>query len=140
MTIDIIFAISFVISVYLLWYRISIKIPQLIAIPDQVITERFHEDSAWLRLFILHIKLYYKEGKYKQVFWNFLGKTLYKLHLLLLRIDNNIVVFLKIIRIKSFSLQEQTDENHYPQKFQEPHNNSAAKNIKIEGVRKRDII
>ena len=29
-----------------LWYRMSQKIPELVAIPDEIIVDRLHEDSA----------------------------------------------------------------------------------------------
>lgn len=96
--IDIAFALIFFVGVFGLWYRISQKIPELVAIPDQVIVERLHEDSAKVRLFILHIKTFYKEAKYKEVFWKIFGKMLYKLHIAILRIDNSIVRVLKRIK------------------------------------------
>ncbi len=96
--IDIVFVSLFFIGSFGLWYRITQKIPELVAIPDQVIVERLHEDSAKVRLFILHIKAFYKETKYKEVFWKIAGKALYKLHIAFLRIDNAIVRALKRIK------------------------------------------
>ncbi len=98
MLVDVILAVVFLASAAIFWYRVSLKIPELVAIPDQVITERLEEDSARLRLFLLKIKIYYREGKHKQVFWTFLAKLFYRIHLFLLRLDNGIVVWLKEIR------------------------------------------
>lgn len=98
MIIDFLLAIIFAASTATLWYRISGKLPELIAIPDQVITERFHEDSARLRLFVLNFKTWYKEQHYREAFWRVLVKALYKLHIFLLRLDNGIVALLKGLR------------------------------------------
>lgn len=98
MLIDITLALIFVASVATLWYRVSDKLPELIAIPDQVITERFHEDSAQLRLFLLNIKTWYREQHYQDTFWRIYTKVLYKLHIFLLRLDNGIVALLKNVR------------------------------------------
>lgn len=98
MIIDITLAIIFFASIITLWYRISIKIPELIAIPDEVITARLEEDSAKLHLFLLHLKSYYREKKYEEVFWRVWGKTLYKFHIGLMRLDNGTVGLLKRVR------------------------------------------
>lgn len=96
--IDITFVVIFLAGVLGLWYRVTQKIPELVAIPDQVIIEHLHEDSAKVRLFILHIKTFYQEAKYKEVFWKIVGKMLYKFHIVILRIDNSIVRALKKIK------------------------------------------
>lgn len=87
-------------SCFALWYRISEKIPQVVAIHDEVITQRLHENSARLRIFLLHFKTFYKEEYYHNLFWNFLGKICYKLHIAVLRIDNALLGFLKKIRAR----------------------------------------
>lgn len=98
MLIDILLGIIFVGSCFFLWYRISEKIPEVVAIHDEVITQRLHENSARLRIFLLHVKTFYKEEYYHNLFWNFLGKIFYKLHIFVLRIDNSLLGFLKKIR------------------------------------------
>ncbi len=98
MIIAFLFAVIFIASAVTLWYRVSGKLPELIAIPDQVITERFHEDSARLRLFVLNFKTWYREQHYREEFWKILVKVLYKLHIFLLRLDNWIVALLKGLR------------------------------------------
>lgn len=90
----------FVASAFALWYRISEKIPELVAIHDTIITQRLHEDSAKLRLFLLYFKTFYKEEYYLNIFWNFLGKMCYRAHIAVLRIDNGLVGFLKKIRAR----------------------------------------
>lgn len=101
MFLDITLLIVFAVSLFLLWYRVSLKIPEVMAIPDEVITARLYEDSARLRLFILHIKTYYREEQYKPYLWNLLLKTIYRLHLILLRSDNAVVSYLKSIRARA---------------------------------------
>ena len=87
-------------SCFALWYRLSEKIPQVVAIHDEVITQRLHENSARLRIFLLHFKTFYKEEYYHNLFWNFLGKVCYKLHIFVLKIDNALIGFLKKIRTR----------------------------------------
>lgn len=90
--------IIFAFSIGMLWYRISRMLPQLASIPDEVITERLHEESAKLRLVLIHLKSFLKEKRHWDFFWNFVAKTLYKTHILLLRIDNAAVVYMRKIR------------------------------------------
>ena len=99
MIVDIALVIIFIAGIVTLWYRISVKIPELIAIPDEVITARLEEDSAKLRLFLLHLKFYYREKKYEEVFWRMLSKTLYKFHIGLMRLDNGTMGLLKRVRL-----------------------------------------
>ena len=98
MIIDVILGIVFLGSAFTLWCLVSQKIPGAVAIHDEVITQRLHENSARLRIFLLHFKTFYKEEYYHNLFWNFLGKIFYKLHIFILRIDNGLIGFLKKIR------------------------------------------
>ena len=82
-----------------LWYIISLKIPELVAVSDSVIVERLHEDSARVRIFLLHFKTFYREGRYRIWFWKFYGKVLYRVHIFLLRWDNTVVRVLQKIRV-----------------------------------------
>ncbi|MBI4224769.1 MAG: hypothetical protein HY617_00405 [Candidatus Sungbacteria bacterium] len=120
MLIDILLGIIFVGSCYMIWHRISEKIPQVVAIPDEVITQRLHENSARLRIFLLHFKTFYKEEYYLNLFWSFWGKVFYKLHIFVLRLDNYIISILKKIRARNgFSglfISEQVTETAVPQK------------------------
>ena len=100
MIIDIALITVFFASIAFVWYRVSLKIPELVAVPDEVIAQRLHEDSAKVRLFILHFKTFYKERRYIDVVWSFLLKLFYKFHLVLLRADNFITGVLRIIHEK----------------------------------------
>lgn len=84
---------------FVLSRKISLKIPELIAIPDQVITVRLEEDSARLRLLILNIRAFYGDGRIKLFFWEFTEKTFRRLHITLLRVDNLVVGLIE--RVKS---------------------------------------
>lgn len=145
MAIDISLGIVFLASIFILWYRVSLKIPELIAVPDQVITARFQEDSARLRLFVLHIKTYYKEEKYKPVFWKFIGKMIYRLHLILLKLDNGAVSLLKKVRAHGVAINGNGEGNgdsvikdgDYWQKLQNTPS-VPVKNTRVVEVRKRD--
>ena len=140
--------VIFLASTFVLWYRVSLKIPQVVAIPDQVITERLHEDSAKARLFILQLKTYYREGQYKPYLWNFLLKSLYRLHLVLLKTDNAVVLYLKSVRTKAESEgiavvklngNGSAKDHEYWQKLQDQAAAAPAisKHTRIEEVKKR---
>ena len=88
----------FATSAALFWYRISIKLPELIAISDSVITKRLHEDSARFHLFLLHFRSYFGEGHYKRFLLRICGKFLYRIHIFVLKIDNALVDWLRKIR------------------------------------------
>ena len=98
MLFNITLAISFLSSVLILWYRVSEKIPELIAIPDTVIFERLHEDSARIRIFLLHLKTFWREPQYQEAFRGFCEKILSRIHIALMRMDNGVNVLLKNIR------------------------------------------
>lgn len=144
MFIDITLFIIFLASICVLWYRISIRLPELIAVPDQVITDRFHEDSAKLRLFVLHLKTYYREKRYEPIIWNFFIKLFYRLHLGLLRLDNGVVAVLKRLRAKGeqagIPVVKLNGNGDYWQRLQEKDEPTVippARNIRIEEVKKR---
>jgi hypothetical protein len=96
---DALLVIAFVGSAGVLWYRISQKIPELVAIPDEVIVERLHEDSARIRVFLLNLKRWWREEQYREPLWKFCEKIIYRLHILMLRADNGIVGLLKKVRV-----------------------------------------
>lgn len=133
--IDFLFAFIFIVSSITLWYRVSAKLPELIAIPDQVITARFHEDSARFRLFVLNFKTWYREQHYQEIFWRILAKTLYKMHIFLLRLDNGIAGLLKRVREgeKFFGGNGNGNGEYWKQLQQEPPLN--AKDNRIQEVR-----
>ncbi|OGZ96129.1 MAG: hypothetical protein A3J10_02105 [Candidatus Sungbacteria bacterium RIFCSPLOWO2_02_FULL_54_10] len=81
-----------------LWYRMSQKIPELVAIPDEIIVDRLHEDSARIRVFLLSWRRYWREREHHQLFLRYTEKTLYKIHILTLRADNGMVALLKKVR------------------------------------------
>ena len=91
MFLNVILAILFVGSVGALWGRISEKIPELVAIPDEVIVARLREDSARIRIFFLHFKSFWREGRYKDVFRKFCEKIFYRTHIILMRLDHRVM-------------------------------------------------
>ncbi|MFY9463371.1 MAG: hypothetical protein WAP52_04275 [Candidatus Sungiibacteriota bacterium] len=90
--------ILFIGSVGVLWHRISEKIPELVAIPDEVIVARLHEDSARVRIFLLHAKTFWREPRYREPFWRFCEKICYRAHIVLLRMDNGLMALAKKVR------------------------------------------
>lgn len=102
MVIDISFAFIFIAGVFILWYRISAKLPELIAIPDEVIASRLHEDSAKFRVFALRLKLAYEEKRVQVGLFKVLGKFLYRFHIVIMRLDNRVLAGLKKIRAKGY--------------------------------------
>ena len=81
-----------------LWYLISQKIPELVAIPDEVIVHRLHEDSAQIRVFLLGFRRAWREREHHQIFLRYSEKALYRAHILMLRADNGMVALLKKVR------------------------------------------
>lgn len=100
MILDSILLVTFAVSAYTLWYRISIHLPELTSIPDDVIMKRLDEDSARLKIFILQFRTFYRERHHVDLFWNFSSKVLYRIHIFLLRFDNAIVRHLQNIRVR----------------------------------------
>lgn len=92
------------VSTGILWYRVSQKIPELVAIPDEVIIDRLHEDSARIRVFLLSFRRRWSEREHHQVFLRYAEKALYKSHILVLRLDNGMMALLKKIRTASDGL------------------------------------
>src|SRR3989344_1201249 len=102
MVIDISFAFIFIASALAFWYRVSAKLPELIAIPDDVIASRLHEDSAKFRVFALRLKLAYEEKRVQAGLLKVLGKFLYRFHIVIMRLDNWTLLCLKKIRAKGY--------------------------------------
>ncbi len=119
MIINFILLLVFFASVFLLWYRVSQKIPELIAIPDQVITERLREDSAKIRLLVIHLRTLYQEKKIQRSLWNLWGKILYRIHIWVLRLDNGIAGSLKKIRAHGVDINENGNGAVQPEPQQE---------------------
>lgn len=86
-------------SATVLWHRISRKIPELVAIPDEVIIDRLHEDSARIRVFLLNVRRYWRERKHHQFFLRYAEKALFRAHILMLRTDNSMIAILKKLRM-----------------------------------------
>ena len=114
MLIDITLLLVFVASLSTLIFFVSHKIPQLVAIPDDVIRERLSEDSAKFRLVTVNIREFYRKRGYFLLFLQFLGKLLHKLHIAFLKIDNWVVLKLRRVREKNTkmieTIQEQANE------------------------------
>ena len=98
MLFDLFLAMIFIGSTAALWYFISLKIPELVAVSDAVIVERLHEDSARIRIFLLHFKIFYRQGRHRVWFWRMCGKACWRAHILFLRADNGIMKILQRIR------------------------------------------
>lgn len=123
----------FIASLGILWYRVSLKLPQLVLIPDWVITERLHRESARLNLFLIHFKSFLKEKRHWDFFWNFAAKAVYRTHLFLLRIDNAALVFLRKIREEG-RVVNMNAEYWKQLGRQTPENGEERKNERIEEI------
>lgn len=106
MLLNIFLAIFAIIGAGILWYRISHKIPELVAMPDEVIIARLNEDSAQVRIFLLHIGTFWREPRYQEAFWRFCEKTLYRAHIVLMRTDNALAMLLRRVRNHAGSIAE----------------------------------
>ncbi len=98
MVIDITLGIIFFGSIAVLWRQVSVKFPELAAITDEVIAERLHNDSSKVRVFLYHAVTLYRDRRFRVMVRDFIGKIFYRIHILLLRIDNGVVSLIKKIR------------------------------------------
>ena len=106
MIIEIVSGIIFIASTSVLWYLLSQKLPELIAIPDYIIIEHTNEESTKFHFFLLHFKSFFREKRYKIFLVLFAGKLLHRLHIVIMRFDNSIVVLLRRIRMQQVNDKE----------------------------------
>ncbi|TSC76756.1 MAG: hypothetical protein G01um101433_682 [Parcubacteria group bacterium Gr01-1014_33] len=99
MVFDIFLGIIFAGSSMVVWSRISRKFPHLASIPDHVITERLHRDATKFRLFLIYFKSFYKEEFFHDILRGSASKVGYKIHILLMRMDNGVVRLLRKVRV-----------------------------------------
>ena len=95
-----------------LWYLILQKIPELVAIPDEVIVHRLHENSAQIRVFLLSFRRALREREHHQIFLRYSEKALYRVHILMLRADNGMVALLKKVRTVLDAIPEANGRGH----------------------------
>ncbi len=140
MIIDITLLLIFLAGAGGLWYKVTQKIPELVAIPDSVITERLQEDSAKVRIFLLHLKTFYREAKYKEIFLKIVGRALYKFHIIVLRIDNFLVRLLQKIKTAgAFNGNGNTNGDYWKQLQGSVSDSTISKNPRIQEVRKKRV-
>ncbi len=94
----------FFVSSITLWYRLSQRIPELVAVPDEVVHAYIHEEISRRRSMVVSlIRAWYHDKSYREVFLHFCGKLLYKFHIILLKADNAVVGILKKVRVNGFA-------------------------------------
>lgn len=117
MYIDILLALACVLSFYVLWRRVSEKMPELELIPDQDLSVLLEENTEKLQRFFLHIfhfRSFYRNRHYHEKLRSFATKLLLKAHILVLRIDNCLVGLMKRLRAESIAQVEQAaDRKEY---------------------------
>src|SRR3989344_1122525 len=104
--------ILFLASGVFLWRFLRERIPQALAIPDEIILERFREDAKKNRLWTLPLKVLYEEvhfWKFLRLYW---ALILYRIHIRLLRLDNRILA--KYNRLKNEGEKEAEDSTTVP--------------------------
>lgn len=99
----ILFAI-FIAASLVLWRRVMQKIPQLVAIPDSVISQRLKEDSWRLHMVVLHVRAFCRRGAAPAgLAAHFLIRFLYGLHLALLAGDKLLMRAMRTLRERDLS-------------------------------------
>jgi len=109
---DVFSGILFLASGVFLWRFLRERIPQALAIPDEIILERFREDAKKNRLWTLPLKVLYEEvhfWKFLRLYW---ARILYRIHIRLLRLDNRILA--KYNRLKNEGEKEAEDSTTVP--------------------------
>ena len=110
MIINLIVLVVFVSSLFAVWHKISQRIPKLAMVSDEALTTYLREESGKLHFFIVEIKSFYKDKKYKEWLRDVSAKLLYRFHILLLRLDNKITTVLKNLRAMETKAEENKSE------------------------------
>lgn len=88
----------------MLWRKVMQKIPQLVAIPDAVISQRLKEDSWRLHMLVLHVRAFCRRGAAPAGFAaHFLIRFLYGLHLIVLAGDKLLMRVMRTLRERDLS-------------------------------------
>ncbi len=102
----------FLTSISVLWYRLSQKIPELVAVPDDIIHEYIHGEIARRRSMIVSlIKAWYGNKSIQEIVLHSCGKVLYKFHIALLKADNAVVLVLKKVRVNGSAAASSSGNN-----------------------------
>ena len=115
MYIDILLALAFFVSTYFLRQRLMAKIPDLALIPDQDLSVLLEENTAKLQLFFVHLfhfRSFYRERHYHEKVHIIIVKLLYKIHIVMLRMDNRLVGMIQRIRAANEQTVLQKNDNH----------------------------
>ena len=141
MYIDILLALAFIISTYVLWRRISDKIPELIMIPDQNLSALLEENTAKFQVFLVHLfhfRSFYRSRHYHEKVRLFGAKLLYRIHIAVLRLDNRIILVLKRMRTGSeAAMVPGKDNREYAVPVQEAEMPVSEKVNQVQEVRPR---
>ena len=111
MILNVILALIFLGSCTLVRGLISRKIPLLLAIPDEAITETLHNDSRKWHLFVIHFTSFYREKFFQDGVRNFLSKIFYRIHVLVMRLDNGLIAILRKVRAHGDGNESKNSEN-----------------------------
>lgn len=98
MVINLILLAIFLGSIFAVWYKISQRIPKLAMVSEEAIASYLKEESTKLHFWVVEIRSFYKEGRYKEWLRNVWAKFLYRLHIVLLKLDNKVTTVLKNLR------------------------------------------
>ena len=143
MYIDILLGFVFVLGIYILWCRISEKIPDLKLIPDQDMSVLLEENTAKIQRFFLHLfhfRSFYRERHYHAKFWSVVTKLLFKFHIILLRADNGIMRLMKRMRASNeMEVEQRHDTKEYFSQLQDHPSSSSTpeKTNRMQEVRTR---
>lgn len=100
---DAILGVLFLGSGYFLLRFIREKVPQARDISDEVILDRYAEDSKDNRIWTLPLKVRSGEAEYREFFRLYQAKLLYRIHIWLLRVDNRVFATYNRLRGKDES-------------------------------------
>ena len=103
--------------------QIKRKIPELVAVPDTVIAERLQHNSTKAYLFIVHLfqfRFFYREGHYQARLWRGLVKLLYKIHILVMKFDNFLLMLMKRAKPTIGEDSNNTNGEYWKQLYRQP--------------------
>lgn len=96
--IDIVLIIIFLISLGALLILVSPKLPELAAVPQEEIDRYIDHRYGVVVVPYRRAKKFYEEGRWKSVAFDYCGRILHRLHIVLMRLDNGVVGILKRVR------------------------------------------
>lgn len=104
MFIDITLIVIFLVSLGVLSFLVSRKLPHLATVPQEEIDRYLEERYRAVFVPFHRVKKFYNEERLLAAVLDYSGRFLHRLHIIVMRIDNGIVGLLKKVRSQSIAV------------------------------------